>query len=184
MKEHIDSEVEIEDGAFDRYVSNVGLLEETFSVESLKEKTPSEDRFKDSVNGIKIRFQSSIERSNSIRDRVRKCIEDGLEDLKRFEVTGSDNESSEEFKRERKLLRSKVERTAAVEDLIDKLIKARSEDDLKASHETKMQIYKHDSGRVMESKDRSIRLTSHTIDGEQLLSIQKEFDSIGQMAEL
>ncbi|CAA6667003.1 unnamed protein product [Spirodela intermedia] len=219
LKEHIDGEIEIENEAFDRYMQNVSLLEETFSVDSPNERGPvaetcsSEDEFSKLVTGVKVRLKCNIDRANASRDRVRGILDKGLENLKQLEVAGDeashddDLSSIGEFKRRRKLMKSRFERTAAVEDLIDKLIKARTEDDFKSCLETKLQIYhqdagldphipSHEIGDGRPTKEESdaptsalsyslpISFTTVKIDEDQLSSIEKEFHSLDQIAEL
>lgn len=200
-------------------MQNVSLLEETFSVDSLKERRPvvetcsSEDEFGKLVTGVKVRLKCNLDRTNASRDRVRGILEKGLENLKQLETAGHEVSHDDglssvgEFKRQRKLMKSRFERTAAVEDLIDKLIKARTEDDLKSCLETKLQIYNQDSGldphisshetgddgEAKEESDAGASALSYSlprsfisvkIEEDHLSSIEKEFHSLGQIAEL
>ncbi|XP_078441794.1 electron carrier/iron ion-binding protein [Wolffia australiana] len=196
LKEHNDREIEVEDEAFDRYMKNVTLLEETFSAGAIEDETSlapetcsSKDRFKKLVTGMKTRLESNDETANAFRDELREVVGKGLRTLKQFEEAAEvdgDNvrDSSAEFKRQRKLMKARFQRTAAVEDLIDKMIKARTEDDLKSCLEAKLQMYNQDSDDDAASKEEPRRLSIIKVDEDHLSNVDKEFSSVGQLVEL
>uniref|UniRef100_A0A1D1YID4 Uveal autoantigen with coiled-coil domains and ankyrin repeats n=1 Tax=Anthurium amnicola TaxID=1678845 RepID=A0A1D1YID4_9ARAE len=219
LKEHIEGNIEAENEAFDRYMKNVSLLEETFSVNSWNDSMPiveacsSEEDFNKLVTGIKARLKSNSERANNFRERVQGIVDRGLQKLKEWEFQDNevsqadDTDSFGEFKRRRKILKSRFEMTAAVEDLAEKLIKARSEDDLKSCLETKLQLFNQDGHcashksnhptaddtETKESTDTVTAAFSYSlpkllstvqISENSLSNIDREFISLDQIAEL
>ncbi|MQL84546.1 hypothetical protein Taro_017057, partial [Colocasia esculenta] len=219
LKEHREGNIEVENEAFDRYMQNVHLLEETFSVNSLTDNMPtpeacsSEDDFSGLVTGIKIRLKSNPERVKNFRERTLGIVDEGLEKLKDLEfhddmVSQADElDNFEDFKRKKKILKSRFDRTAAVDDLVANLIKARSEDDLKSCLERKYHLFNQDeclasckshhrTADVMTAKDSPDSLvaafsyslpklfTTVQIGEDSMSNIDEEFCSLEQIPEL
>ncbi|ONK71807.1 uncharacterized protein A4U43_C04F12600 [Asparagus officinalis] len=126
LKEHVEGNVEAENEAFDRYTWNVRLLEETFSTE-----------------GIISDGQSTLEPTSS--DKFQKLVASLKVKLmeRPYEL-----DAGKEHKRRKKEGEWRAERTAAFSDLIDKLSKARSEDDLKPCLEMKVQLLNRSESKI------------------------------------
>ncbi|XP_010919826.2 uncharacterized protein [Elaeis guineensis] len=223
LKEHIEGNIEVENEAFDRYMQNVSLLEETFSVvEGLKledqlilEDASSEDKIHQLVSEIKVKLKSNVERADSFRERIQNLINQKLRKLQERELFNDEGspddeeqDANREFKRLKKVIQWHVERYAAVNDLMDKLNRARSEDDLKSCLELKNQLFNHsDVNSVDKSKDPnsedkmvhkeesdslsalssySLPMVYTTVRTNQaaLSNVDAEFSSLGQIAQL
>lgn len=168
LKEHVEGNIEVENEAFDRYMQNISLLEETFSVaQGLKledqlmvEDVSSEDKIHRLVSEIKVKLKSNVERADSFRERIQSLINQKLRKLQErglFNDEGSpydeEQDANREFKRRKKVIKWHAERYAAMNDLMDRLNRARSED-LKSCLELKQQLFNHsDDNYVDKSKD-------------------------------
>ncbi|XP_077213789.1 uncharacterized protein LOC143848678 [Tasmannia lanceolata] len=161
LKEHNNSHIEAENEAFDRYMQNVSLLEEAFSVNlslegptidgppALDSASSSEDESQKVCSGMKLKLKSNSERANSVRQRIRDLVDEGLRRLQKQEFDGDDEGSGNAddlngqkgIKRPKHVGKWRAERTVAVNDLIDKLNKARNEDELKSCLEMKLQLF-------------------------------------------
>lgn len=221
LKEHVKGSIEAENEAFERYLRNVSLLEETFSVEGLKpddhpalEPAASEDEIRKLVSTIKVKLKSNAEKADSFRERIRSRVDQKLRKLQERElVNDADSRHADELDTCRELKRPKVveewqaERTAAVNDLVDKLNKARSEDDLKSCLEMKLQLFNQSESKAIdthsdpvagdllmpEQESDSIPALSFSlpkactivpIDQDTLSNISAEFSALNQIAEL
>ncbi|KAL6009633.1 hypothetical protein ACLOJK_000061 [Asimina triloba] len=162
LKEHNERNIEIENEAFDRYMQNVSLLEEAFYVDSLsklatdgssagtKASTSGEDETSKMVAAMKGRLKSNVERAGGFRKRVRDLVEQGLRKLQRREFDDEGKSGNADGpKNERKPRKPKkiekwgTEMPAAVNDLLEKLRKVRSADELKSCLETKLPLLDH-----------------------------------------
>lgn len=152
LKEHIEGDIEAENEAFDRYMWIVRLLEETFSTEGFVPYDPnaseptSEDEFQKLVASMKLRRRSNSEKADSYRERTKDLVEELLRKLQEKEPVPNESapcadelDAGKPAKR-RKKGEWRAERTTAFNDLIEKLSKARSEDDLKLCLELKHQL--------------------------------------------
>lgn len=153
LKEHIEGNIESENEAFDRYMWNVSLLEESFSTEGLVSDDPaaaeitSEEKFQKLVDAMKVKLRSNSEKVDSCRKRIRSLVEQQLQNLKERSVVGEDGlpyadevDASKGLKRPRSEGELRAERNTAFSDLVDKLSKARNEDDYKSCLEMKHQL--------------------------------------------
>lgn len=155
LKEYKDRNIEVENEAFDRYMQNVSLLEEVFSTESIlqgSDKDGSTTLKPDSISkesetgamisGFKLRSDSL--RTENFRKRIRQIVDQGLKDLQQSEPKEATNGISDENEvgsRPKKAKTLWADRAAALDDLMEKLNKARDEDDLKSCLEIKAQLY-------------------------------------------
>ena len=221
MKEHTEGNIEAENEAFDRYMWKVSLLEETFSTEELlsdgqitPEPYSSEDEIQKLVSSMKVKLKSNGEKADSCRKRIRELVGQLLRKLQEKDLASdeglsyADELACKEPKRPKKEGEWRAERTAAFSDLIDKLSKARSEDDLKPCLEMKLQLLNHsenkgfyssgeqEPGKPLEPKqetgsilDLSVYSLPKTctivhMDQGALSNINTELSSIAQLAEL
>lgn len=220
MKEHIEGNNEVENEAFDRYVQNVGLLEETLSVvemlkledELIMEDVDLEYKIHKLVTEIKVKLQSNAERADSFRERIQSLISQKLKKLQERELFNDEGspydeeqDANREFKRQKAVIKQRAERYAAVNDLMDKLNRARSEDDLKSCLELKHQLLdvnSADKSKDLNSDDKIVHreesdslsaLSSYSlpvvcttvhIDQAAFSNIDAEFSSLGQIAQL
>lgn len=156
MKEFRDRNIEAENEAFDRYMRNVSLLEEVFSVNSTiggqSEDVPStissehsiDDAAEMFVRDLKVKLRSNPVRTENVRKRIQYIVDQGLRKLGKLELNdGTDyiSEPDETGNKPKKLKSGETERSSALNDLIEKLNKARNEEDLKACHEIKSQLF-------------------------------------------
>lgn len=156
LKEYNDRNVEAGNEAFDRYMQNVSLLEEAFGVNSSLEglaedglpipESLSEGEMQKIIWGMKATLKSDVERVDKFRKRLRDLIDQGFMKLKELEFgEGStcldDDNDRKELKKPKKTGKRWAERTAAVSDLLDKLNKAKSGEELKFCLEIKQQLF-------------------------------------------
>lgn len=144
----------MENEAFDRYMQNVDLLEEVLAVKLLDDDvssaleanpTPAESN-ETVVSGLKLQIRSNSMRSDGQRMRILQIIDDGLKKLEKCAVDGDTNESIDDDANEASKRGKMTERLSAISDLMDKINKARTEEDLKACIEMKSQIFNLDEG--------------------------------------
>ncbi|KAL3499808.1 hypothetical protein ACH5RR_038901 [Cinchona calisaya] len=160
LKEFRDRNIEAENEAFDRYMRNVSLLEEVFCVDSALDEQTEEgssamntDRSVDDCNemmvpGLKLKLRSNPVRIENFRKRVQYIVDQGLRELSKFELNDGDSELSDPDvmgNRPKKMKSWQADRASALSDLIDKLNKARNEEDLKACFEMKSELFKRPS---------------------------------------
>lgn len=161
LKEFKDRNIEVENEAFDRYMQNISLLEEVFSVKSILEgsiedeptisnpnPTSTEDNTETMVSGLKLQLRSNSTRTDNFRRRIQQIVDRGLKKLQKRELDDSSNELSGPDESHEGPKRAKIwkpERDLAVNDLIDKLNKARNDEDLKSCLEMKLQIFNQDT---------------------------------------
>lgn len=161
LKEYNDQNMEAENEAFDRYMQNVNLLEEAFlpnpSLEVLapdelplpeSSATFNEDGVQKMIVGIKAKLKSDSERANKCRDRMQDLIDRGLKRLQKEEPVDEDGLiAMDDQSGEKDLKKLKgggkwwAERTTATFDLLDKLNKARSEEDLESCLTIKQKLF-------------------------------------------
>lgn len=161
LKEYKDRNIEVENEAFDRYMQNISLLEEIFSVKSLLEgstadgssisnpnQTSMEDNTEMMISRLKLQLRSNSKRSDNFRRRIKQNVDQGLKKLQKHELDDGINEQSDQDgpnKRPKKAKSCKSERVSAVNDLMDKLNKARNLEDLKSCMEMKFQLFNLDA---------------------------------------
>ncbi|KAK7263358.1 hypothetical protein RJT34_30946 [Clitoria ternatea] len=163
LKEYKERSIEVENEAFDRYMQNVDLLEEVLSVKSLgdnvsseleSDPTPTESN-EAVIPGLKLQLRSNSTRSDGLRMRIKQIVDDGLTKLQKRDVDGDMNESIDDEAHKASEKGKRIERLSAISDLMDKINKARSEEDLKSCLEMKSQLFNLDegSGMVLDPKD-------------------------------
>ncbi|XP_012075272.1 uncharacterized protein LOC105636554 isoform X2 [Jatropha curcas] len=159
LKEYRDRNIEVENVAFDRYMQNITLLEEVFSVNSKVstedgsqssnlDNTSAEDHTDKATAGKKLKLMLNPTRNENFRKRVQQIIDGGLKRFQKREFNDNDNDQNSENelnKQQEETKKSWAERTSAVSDLTDKLNKARNEEDLASCLEMKTQLYNHKS---------------------------------------
>lgn len=205
----------MENEGFERYVQNISLLEEIFSAKPIPEDT-SEDRSFISnddpmsrendggaiASGLKLKLRSEPVRTNNFRKRVQQIVDQGLKKLQRFELDEGLSEPKGRNDLDKGPKRSEdlwADKSTALSDLIDKLNKARNEEDLKSCLELKShlfgrlasdpQILKDQTGNsTLETKKESDCLpktiASVEIDHETLRNVDAHFSSLKQIDHL
>lgn len=125
-------------------MSNVNLLEEAFSVTSVPDEVvpgaaASELNNEEIiVSELKLRLRSNSARTENFKKRITETVKAGLFKLQKPEY-GSSSDDQDEIKRRTK--RKKwVEKGSALNEIIDKLNKARTEEDLKSCLEMKSKL--------------------------------------------
>lgn len=158
LKEFRDGNVAFESEAFDRYMQNVGLLEEVFRVTSeSKDQIEVEQSSREQLNydgdnninkmvlDLKLKVRSNPATTENFRKRIQYIVDQGLKKLGKLEIIeGTDDISDTEGQgRAIKRIKSlKSEKAIAISDLNDKLNKARNEDELIACWEMASKIFK------------------------------------------
>ena len=155
LKEFKDRNIEIENDAFDRYMQNIRLLEEVFSSKSMHEGSNGEEGSKPSptskedetsmmTSGLKLTLRSDPVRTDNSRKRTRQIVDQGIKKLQKSVANDCANDPDDPIKQDSRLNKVKslwVERASVLNDLVDKLNKARNEEDLKSCLEMKAQLY-------------------------------------------
>lgn len=182
LKEYKDRNIEVENEAFDRYMQNVSLLEEVFSMTYVLEKELTEDadptisnpnslEGKSGTLGIKLRLKSDPVRSDNFRKRVKEIVDQGLRKLQKVEPSDIDNDSnvhSEQKIMPSKSKASRYDRFSALTDLIDKLNKARNAEDLKSCLEIKSQLFNGHKKTIEETKAEVAEVSHEQTDSNEL----------------
>ncbi|KAE8717847.1 Disease resistance family protein / LRR family protein [Hibiscus syriacus] len=136
-------------------MENISLLEEVFSIKSMDEGSdedegskPSPTSKEDQTSGLKLTLKSDPVRTNNARKRIKQIVDQGIEKLKRTKANDGAHDPDDQNKLDGKLNKVKnlwVERASVVSDIVDKLNKARNEEDLKSCMEMKAQLYNQSS---------------------------------------
>ncbi|KAB5564171.1 hypothetical protein DKX38_004225 [Salix brachista] len=192
LKEFRDRNIEVENEAFDRYMHNISLLEEVFSLKSFLEgstegeslssnhdhASAKDDTEEKMVSEQKLKLRSNPSRSENDRKRLQQVVDVGLKKLQKLELNnGSVNSQSELDKRPETAKSLRAERASALSDLMDKLNKARNEEDLKSCLETKAQLYSQRARSRTEVEDFEV-LREQTAKKD--VAPQKELDYFSQ----
>lgn len=183
MKEYNDRNIVIENEAFDRYLHNIGLLEEVFAVNSkLEEPVSNEDE--SMLSKLKMKLRADPTRTENFRDRIRFIVNNGLRKLKSETPTGN-NEESELVNRPKKA------RYSNLLELNKKLSTARTNDDLKSCQLLKTQIFNRleniEDVKNPEQKSQSSPskwFTTITVNQEALSHIDAQFSSLQEIENL
>ncbi|GMI83289.1 hypothetical protein like AT1G32730 [Hibiscus trionum] len=155
LKEFKDRNIEIENDAFDRYMQNISLLEEVFSTELMDEgsggdegskpcSTSQEDEALVMASGVKLKLRSNPVRTDDARKRVQQIVDQGIKKLQKSEPNDGATNPDDQNKLNIRLNKEKplwVERSSMLSDIVDKLNKARNEEDIKSCLEMKAQLY-------------------------------------------
>lgn len=152
MKEYKERDIEAENEAFDRYMQNVSLLEEAFLVNSSPDRpiademsaldpssTSKEENTRKMILGFKAQLRSSVKGADNFKRRIQDIVDHGLSKLQRRDLNdfeesmgAKDLDSLKEVKVLKKTKVSRAERASAIDELNDKLNKARNEEDLQS----------------------------------------------------
>lgn len=149
----------MENEAFDRYMSNVNLLEEAFSLTSVSGEdtgaaASEQNKEEKIVSELKLRIRSNSERTESFKKRIRETVKAGLVKLKK-PVFGGNSKDPVEI--ERRIKRGKwKEKASALSEIIDKLNKSRTEEDLKSCLEMKSKLYVQGSSSAAAEKNKNL----------------------------
>lgn len=203
-------------------MENISLLEEVFSVKSIMEDSSEDDASVSNPNStsvkedmeaivsrLKLNLRSDPSRSENFRKRIQQTIDQGLEKLRKHEVGDEGNELNDENKLETSSKKVKLwssESSSALNDIIEKLNKARSEDDSKSYSNLKSQLHslcprsdqsetEADDANVSEEKPDSTPtkgpvyslpklFTTTEIDQETLNSVDAHFSSLEKIEDL
>ncbi|KAL6548006.1 hypothetical protein OROHE_009711 [Orobanche hederae] len=161
LKEFQDRNIETETEAFDRYVQNVGLLEEIFLVNSMADdhnqddQPPARNSSSDGDNAerivqvLKLKLGSNPVGIDNLRKLVQYIVDQGLRKLGNAELVDctSDPEGFGIMAKKIKSLPGEV--AIALSDLNDKLNKAINEDDLKACREAASEMFNWNTKRSL-----------------------------------
>ncbi|KAL2518216.1 hypothetical protein Adt_14463 [Abeliophyllum distichum] len=214
FKEFKDRNVEAEHETFDRYVQNIHLLEEVFSVNSPHHEqsasSSAAENVERMVQGLKLKLRSNPVRTENLRKRIQYIVDQGLKKLRKFEQNDGASEiidPEEHGRMSKKIKSSQAERALALSDLMDKLNKAQNDEDLKACREMASQVFSwHSKNHQMEQSDPgtskeqdpennlspkrqsvdspSKGASSTTIDQEVLCQIDAHFSSLEEIEDL
>ncbi|GAB4832045.1 hypothetical protein Ancab_006063 [Ancistrocladus abbreviatus] len=143
LKEYKESNIAVENEAFDRYMQNISLLEEVFDVCS--EVSPEDDTLNAPpttsgektriVSGMKVKIRSNPVRINEFRKRIQHIVDQGLRKLQKCDLKDGGSELTAEVECDQTPKRAKkgwTVETSALYELNDKLNKVRNEEDLKS----------------------------------------------------
>ena len=166
LKEHMQGDIDAENEAYERYTQNVGLLEETFypmedaDVEPEAEATSSEEERMDLlVSEAKVRLKSDNETADSFKERVATILDQKLKKLLESQSANEDDKPSDPNQDDHPSpmkfsTKQKMERTTKLNELLGKLTRARSEDDLKPYCDLIEQLFGKENGSPMDKPDR------------------------------
>lgn len=222
MKEYKDGNIEVENEAFDRYMQNVNLLEELFCTKAISDRsiedessisnhnpTSMEDNNAATILGLKLKMRSNPVRTRNFRKRIQQIVDQGLKKLQKCELDEHDNGPFDPKKLDIGPKTAKdwwAERASTLNDLVDKLNKARNKEDLRSCLELKSQLFNHHKKSQLESGDTKLLteqtakndlqskreinfslptlITTTEIDQETLRSVDAHFSSIDQIENL
>lgn len=142
LKEHMQGDIDVENEAYDRYTQNIGLLEETFYLkedsagEHETEATSSEEAMEIMVSEVKVRLKSDCANAAGFKERIATVLDQKLKKLQErnsaYEDDNSSDQNLDDHKKPVKLnIKQQTVRNAKTNELLGKLTKAQSEDDLK-----------------------------------------------------
>lgn len=149
LKEHMQGDIDAENEAYDRYTQNIGLLEETFYLtedaagEHETEATSSEERMEIMVSEAKVRLKSDCANADGFKERIAIVLDQKLKELQeKHSAYEDDNSSDQNIDGHRKLVKLSIKqqmaRNAKTNELLARLTKAQSEDDLKPCLDTQL----------------------------------------------
>ena len=166
LKEHMQGDIDAENEAYERYTQNVGLLEETFcpmedaANESEAEATSSEEERMDLlVSEAKVRLKSDNENADSFKERVATILDEKLKKLQESQSAYEDDKPSDQDQDDHTTpvkfsAKQKMERAAKFNELLGKMTRARSEDDLKPCRDLIEQLFGKENGDSMDDSNR------------------------------
>ncbi|PAN33456.1 hypothetical protein PAHAL_6G022800 [Panicum hallii] len=166
LKEHMQGDIDAENEAYERYTQNVGLLEETFcpmeddADESEAEATSSEEERMDLlVSEAMVRLKSDNENADSFKERVATILDEKLKKLQESQSAYEDDKPSDQDQDDHTTpvkfsAKQKMERAAKFSELLGKMTRARSEDDLKPCRDLIEQLFGKENGASMGESNR------------------------------
>lgn len=201
LKEFRDGNVEAESEAFDRYLQNVGLLEEVFQVKPEFDNQIEDeqcggvklscdgDKSEGIVDALKLKLRSNTATSESFRKRIQCIVDAGLKKVRKLELVDEGDDVSDAQGQGRK---TKKVMAIALSELNDKLNKARNEEELKACWEMARQMIEFEWNRKRsqtEPAESSLIFPPKwvnpvTIDEEALSRIDAQFSSLQEIEDL
>lgn len=156
LKEFRDRNIEAENEAFDRYMRNVSLLEEVFSVNSALDEgiddgssamtsgRSADDSTDVLITRLKAKLRSDPVRKENLRKRMQYIVDQGIKALGKLEpidTTGDAGDPDDMGNETKRVKPQQAERASALNELIDKVNKARNEEDLKSCFDLKSQLF-------------------------------------------
>ncbi|CAN6312173.1 unnamed protein product [Urochloa humidicola] len=217
LKEHMQGDIDAENEAYESYTRNVGLLEETFcpmedaAVEPEAETSSEEERMDLLVSEAMVRLKSDDENADSFKERVATLLAQKLKKLHESRSVYEDDKPADQSQNDHatpvKLsIKQKMERAAKFNELLGKMSRARSEDDLKPCRDLIEQLFGKEDGS---SIDKSNRMETETgnqestaaaaaaqpysfpklcarieVDGDFVAKVDAEFSSLSEVAHL
>lgn len=165
LKEHMQGDIDAENEAYERYTQNVGLLEETFcpmedaDVEPAEATSSEEERMDLLVSEAKVRLKSDNETADIFKERVATILDQKLKKLLESQSASEDDKPSDPNQDDHPSpmkfsTKQKMERSAKLNELLGKLTRARSEDDLKPCRDLIEQLFGKENGSSMDKPDR------------------------------
>ncbi|GAV85419.1 hypothetical protein CFOL_v3_28856 [Cephalotus follicularis] len=168
LKEYKARNVEVENEAFNRYMQNIGLLEEVFSKKSILEAsaedgsisnpnpTSVEDKSGMMITGLKLKLRLNPVRTENFRRRIKHIVDQKLKKLKQCETDDVINYTNNQNELDRRPKKARAERASALSDLVDRLNKARNEDDLKSCFQITSELYDGQMGYCQTEKENEL----------------------------
>lgn len=211
LKEHMQGDIDVENEAYDRYTQNIGLLEETFYLtedaagEHETEATSSEERMEIMVSEAKVRLKSDCANADGFKERIATVLDQKLKKLQeRHSAYDDDNSSNQNLDDHGKLVKLSIKqqmvRNAKTNELLGKLTKAQSEDDLKPCLDIMTQLFAKENasfctGTSKEPTDQEStaaiapsysfpKLTTRLEVDENMVSKMNELSSLSQVVQL
>lgn len=168
LKEHMQGDIDAENEAYERYTQNVGLLEETFcpmedaANESEATSSSEEERMDLLVSEAKVRLKSDNENADSFKERVATILDEKLKKLQERQSAydyeddkpPSDQDQDDHTTPVKFSAKQKMERAAKFNELLGKMTRARSEDDLKPCRDLIEQLFGKENGGSMDDSNR------------------------------
>ncbi|KAL5724202.1 hypothetical protein ACHQM5_007493 [Ranunculus cassubicifolius] len=194
VKEYKERNVEVENEAFERYMQNIGLLEEAFFVHSPDDDDrpapPAALGRDEIILEFKTRLRSHPRRSHNLKKRIQYIVDHGLSKLRKLDSNDYEVTDLECGK--------KTERVVAIDELIEKVNKVRNEEELVTCLNMKAQLFspleKDEASKEQSSVDAPMpvepnymlpRLWSkEEIDQKTLNAIDVHFSSLDQIEDL
>ncbi|XAR70585.1 hypothetical protein NMG60_11027488 [Bertholletia excelsa] len=188
LKEYKEGNIEVENEAFGRYMQNISLLEEVLAISSLPEEPAKEEcpilnenhnSIEDStemvVAGLKLKHRSNPTRTENLRKRVQDIVDQGLKKLLKISLNDGANKQDEPLGEPEKGKTQQAERDSAFNELLEKLNKARNEEDLKTCLEMKSQIFNQPTGTSQTEPENTLVPKGETAEQEILPGLQSNY---------
>uniref|UniRef100_A0A7N0RAF2 Uncharacterized protein n=1 Tax=Kalanchoe fedtschenkoi TaxID=63787 RepID=A0A7N0RAF2_KALFE len=150
LKEYRERDIEAENDAFDRYIQNIRLLEDVLSAEELYAdeliesnlEAVAEESNEVVVSRLKLRLKSNSVKAFNAKDKLRDIVDKGLRQFLKRELNVGDYDIQDFQNQKRRAKSLRDDRARALNDLLDKMNKARTMEDLEACMELKSQLFK------------------------------------------